>query len=45
MVGPLVDLFIRYELPDRRFDVQAGVNIFARDGAWIHPMVLGVFSF
>ena len=43
-MGPLVELFIRYELPDRRFDVQAGVNIFARDGAWIHPMVLGVFS-
>ena len=42
----LVDLFVRYELPDRRFGIQAGVNINAREGAaWIHPMVLGVFSF
>lgn len=45
VAGPLVDLFIRYDMPDQRFDIQAGVNIFAREGAWIHPMVLGVFSF
>ena len=45
MVGPLVDLCIRDDMPDQRFDIQAGVNIFAREGAWIHPMVLGVFSF
>ena len=45
VTAPLFDLFIRMELPDRRFDVQVGVNIFAREGAWIHPMVLGVFSF
>ena len=44
--GPLVDVFIRYELPHRRFDIQAGVNIYAREGAaWMHPMALGVFSF
>ena len=44
--GLLFDVFIRYELPHRRFDIQAGVNIFAREGAaWIHPMALGVFSF
>ena len=44
--APLVDVFIRYELPHRRFDIQVGVNIYAREGAaWIHPMALGVFSF
>ena len=42
---PLFDLFIRMELPDRSFSIQGGVNLLASEGSWIHPMVLGVFSF
>ena len=37
--------FLRVEVPDRRFAIQGGANIFARDRAWLHPMALGVFSF
>lgn len=42
---PLFDVFVNAGTPWRRFRVQGGVNVFASEGAWIHPMVLGVFSF
>ena len=42
---PLFDVFVNAGTPWRRFRVQGGVNVFARERAWIHPMVLGVFSF
>ena len=45
IVQPLVDVFVRYDVPDQRLDVQIGMNIYAARGAWVHPMVLGVFSF
>ena len=45
LVTPLVDVFLRYDVPVQQFDIQLGVNIHAAREAWIHPMVLGVFSF
>lgn len=42
---PLFDVFVNAGTPWPRFRVQAGVNVLASEGAWIHPMVLGVLSF
>lgn len=42
---PLFDVFVNAGTPWRHFRVQGGVNVFAREWLWIHPMVLGVFSF
>ena len=44
-VHPLFDVFVNAGTPWPRFRVQVGVNVLASEGAWIHPMVLGVFSF
>lgn len=42
---PLFDVFVNVATPYQGFRVQGGVNLFVGEGGWIHPLVLGVFSF
>lgn len=45
-VYPLFDVFLRIGLPGRDgLSIQGGVNALAARGGWVHPMMLGVFSF